>query len=103
MSERTLKVPHAVRDRIRHLHPQMKGKVRDALDDILADPGCGKPLQRELAGYWSLRIGRLRIIYRPDDAGAEIVAFGPRKTIYEEMARHVIRERGAGGVGRGPR
>ena len=102
MAERTLKVPHAVRDRIRHLHPHLKGKVRDALDDILADPGCGKPLQRELEAYWSLQIGRLRIIYRPDDAGSEIVAFGPRKTIYEEMARHVIRERG-GALRPGPR
>ena len=92
MPERTLKVPKAVRDLIRHLHPLMKRKVRDALNDILKDPDCGKPLQRELDGYWSLRIGRQRIIYRPDDAGAEIVAFGPRKTIYEEMARHVFRD-----------
>ena len=45
----------------------------------------GKHFKRELKGYWSLRIGRHRIIYRPDDAGAEIVALGPRKSIYEEM------------------
>ena len=96
MPERTLKVPTAVRDLIRHLHPAMKRKVRNALNDILTDPACGKPLQRELEGYWSLRIGRQRIIYRPDDAGAEIVAFGPRKTIYDEMARHVLRERRTG-------
>ena len=90
MSVRTLKVSKTVRDLIRQLHPQMKRKVRDALNDILTDPHCGKPLQRELEGYWSLRIGRHRVIYRPDDAGSEIVAIGPRKTIYEEMARHVI-------------
>ncbi|MSO51730.1 MAG: hypothetical protein EXQ51_04815 [Acidobacteria bacterium] len=92
MSERTLKVPRAVRDLIRRLHPQMKRKVRAALADILKAPNSGKPLRRELEGYWSLRIGRHRIIYRPDDAGSEIAAFGPRKTIYEEMARHVISE-----------
>jgi mRNA-degrading endonuclease RelE of RelBE toxin-antitoxin system len=67
----------------------MKRKVRAALRDILSDPNSGKPLQRELEGYWSLRIGRHRIIYRPDDAGSEIVAFGPRKSIYEGLARHV--------------
>jgi mRNA interferase RelE/StbE len=88
MSERTLKVPAAVRTLVRHLHPELKRKVREALADILADPGCGKPLQRELEGYWSLRVGRLRIIYRPDRAGAEVVAIGPRRTIYDEMARH---------------
>ena len=97
MSERTLKVPRDVRDLIRRLSPQMKRKVRAALGDILRDPNSGKPLQRELEGYWSLRLGRHRIIYRPDDAGSEIAAFGPRKTIYEEMARHVLSE----GRGRG--
>jgi mRNA-degrading endonuclease RelE of RelBE toxin-antitoxin system len=65
----------------------MKKKVREALKDILKDPNSGKPLQRELEGYWSLRIGRHRIIYRPDEGGAEIVAIGPRKSIYEVMAR----------------
>lgn len=86
MSERTLKVPGGVRDLIRTLHPELKRKVRDALTDILSDPACGKPLKRELEGYWSLRVGRHRIIYRPDDAGAEIVAFGPRGTIYENLS-----------------
>ena len=94
MFERTLKVPKNVRDLIRHLDPQMKRKVREALRDILRDPHSGKPLQRELDGYWSLRIGRHRIIYRPDDAGSEIVAVGPRKSIYEELARHALAERG---------
>ena len=89
MPARTLKVPKAVRDLVRHLHPQMKRKIRAALTDILEDPNCGKPLERQLKGYWSLRISRYRIIYRPDQAGAEIVATGPRKTIYEEMARHL--------------
>jgi mRNA-degrading endonuclease RelE of RelBE toxin-antitoxin system len=92
MSERTLKVPAGVRELLRHLPPQLKRKVRHALKDILTEPGCGKPLQRELNGYWSLRIGQHRLIYRPDDAGSEIVAFGPRKTIYEETVRLIDSE-----------
>jgi mRNA-degrading endonuclease RelE of RelBE toxin-antitoxin system len=70
----------------------MKRKKREALKDILKDPDTGKALQRELEGYWSLRIGRHRIVYRPDDAGTEFVAFGPRKSIYEEMARQAASE-----------
>ena len=92
MSDRNLKVPEPVRDLIRRLHPQMKRKVRDALNDILRDPNCGKPLERELNGYRSLRIGRYRIVYRPDESGSEIVAVGPRKTIYEDMARLAVTE-----------
>src|SRR5258708_6343635 len=89
MPARTLKVPNTIRDLIRHLHPDMKRKVRAALNDILKDPDCGKPLQRELEGYWSLRIGQHRVVYRPDSAGAEIVAIGPRRTIYKETTRQI--------------
>ena len=92
MPDRTLKVPPVVRDLIRRLHPQIKRKVRAALQDILDDPHCGNPLERELKSYWSLRIGRFRVVYRPDDAGAEIVAIGPRETIYQEMERRIDQE-----------
>lgn len=93
MPARTLKVPSSVRDLVRRMHPDLKRKVRAGLTDILDDPTCGKPLERELKGFWSFRIGRHRIIYRPDDAGAEIVAIGPRRTIYEETARYILRTR----------
>jgi mRNA interferase RelE/StbE len=87
MPGRTLKTPALVRALIRAMHPELKRKIRAALTDILDDPQCGKPLKGELQGLWSLRGGRHRIIYRPDDAGIEIVAIGPRITIYEETAR----------------
>jgi mRNA interferase RelE/StbE len=75
------------------MHPDMKRKVRAALTDILADPDCGKPLEGALQGLWSLRVARYRVIYRPDAAGAEVVAIGPRSTIYEETARLIRRDR----------
>ena len=84
MSERTVRLPATLRDRVRRLHPLLKRKVRGALTDLLRDPGCGKPLRRELEGYWSLRVGAHRLIYRPDEHGVELIAFGPRSTIYEE-------------------
>jgi mRNA-degrading endonuclease RelE of RelBE toxin-antitoxin system len=85
--ERTLKVPGVVRKVLQHLHPEIKRRIRAGLVDILPDPSCGKPLKADLDGLSSLRIGRYRIIYRADAAGAEIVAIGPRATIYEETAR----------------
>ncbi len=33
----------------------------------------GKPLQRELSGYWSARRGSYRVVYRLDDDRHEIV------------------------------
>ncbi|MGB7219915.1 MAG: type II toxin-antitoxin system RelE/ParE family toxin [Vicinamibacterales bacterium] len=93
MPVRTLKTPATVRSLIRKMHPQLKRRVRAALTDILDDPACGKALKGELTGLWSLRLGRYRVIYRPDEAGVEIVAIGPRLTIYEETARHMLRHR----------
>jgi mRNA interferase RelE/StbE len=89
----TLKVSAEVRNLIRRLHPQLKRKVRAALGDILTDPDCGKPLKEELLGYWSLPIGRTRIIYRPVEGAVEIVAIGPRQTIYEDAFRQIGRGR----------
>lgn len=70
MPARTLKTPGTVRNLIRNMHPDLKRKVRAALTDILDDPDCGKPLEGELKGLWSLRAGRHRVIYRPDEAGS---------------------------------
>ena len=89
----TLKVPSEIRNLIRRLHPQLKRKVRAALTDILEDPGCGKALKDELEGYWSLPIGRTRIIYRPVEGSVEIVAIGPRQTIYEDAFRQIVQVR----------
>jgi len=88
-----LKVPPEVRDLIRHLHPELKRKLRAALADILDDPACGKALKDQLEGYWSLRVGRSRIIYRLLEDFVEIVAIGPRQTIYQEAARQHRRDR----------
>lgn len=85
-----LRVPDGVARAIRGLHPGLKRKVRAGLDALLADPHEGKPLQRELSGLWTLRVGRLRIVCRIAPGRiVELVAIGPRATIYEETYRLV--------------
>lgn len=76
---------------IRGLHPDLKRKVRSALGDILADPTVGKALRDELAGLRSCRVARFRIVYRVTGEVVEIVAVGPRRSIYEETWRRVRR------------
>jgi len=50
---------------------------------------------RCLARLRSFRVGRIRIIYRESQDAIDIVAVGPRKSIYEETLRLVRRERRA--------
>lgn len=54
---------------------------------VLASPQAGKALKDELSGYRSFRVGNFRIIYRIDKEIIEVVAVGPRRTIYEETYR----------------
>ncbi len=88
-----LRAPADLHDLIRGAHPEIKRKLRAALGLIQSDPEVGKALKEELQGLRSYRVGRLRIIYRMARAGiADIIAIGPRRTIYEETFRLVKRQ-----------
>ena len=80
---------------LRHLHPQRKKKIRQALRAIAADPFKGKSLQEELSGFMSYRVGTLRIIYAIDERKKyiHIVALGPRRCIYEETEKELYRHK----------
>jgi len=86
-----LRVPTDVVELIRGLHPDIKQKVRVALEQIVAEPHSGKALRDELSGLRSFRVGRLRIVYRlRANRLVEVVAVGPRETIYEETYRRIL-------------
>jgi mRNA interferase RelE/StbE len=88
MEHYRLRVPGPVAELVRGLHPELKSKVRAGLDVIRTDPSVGKELRDELAGLRSLRVGRFRIIYRIAPRRLiDLVAIGPRRTIYQETLR----------------
>ncbi len=89
---RKLRAPDAVRTLLRHLHPGLKKKVKATLETILLDLNHGKALKAELLGLRSVRVGRLRVIYRITPAAIDLVAIGPRRTVYEETVRLLRRE-----------
>lgn len=86
---RRLRIPDDVAKLVRGLHPDIKRKVRAVLDQILADFETGKSLHDSLEGLRSARVGRIRVIYRVTPSDIEIVAVGPRRTIYEETTRRL--------------
>jgi mRNA interferase RelE/StbE len=88
------RVPDEVARLVRGLHPDIKRKVRAALDRLAQDLEAGKALQGDLQGLRSLKVARLRVIYRaPARRVIEIVAIGPRDRVYEETLRLVSAER----------
>ena len=86
-----LRLPPDVVLLLRGLHPDLKRRVRAALERIVAEPSAGKALRSDLAGLRSFRVGRTRIVCRESSDAIEVVAVGPRERIYEETLRLVRR------------
>lgn len=87
-----LRVPADVAGLIKNLHPGLKRKVRNALEQLISDPHSGKVLKDELEGLRSYRVGRFRIIYRIATGRCiDLVAIGPRSIIYEETYRRITK------------
>lgn len=82
-----LVIPPAVQGIISGLPPNLKGKIRAALEAIREEPHLGKSLKDELRGLWSYRVSRYRIVYRIRHARIEIqvIDVGPRILIYERV------------------
>ena len=72
---------------LKALHPGVRKDIRRALDEVNA----GKKrdvaaLTGELAGFWRLRVGKHRIVFRYDEAGQLMAEFlGPRRTVYHSF------------------
>lgn len=84
-----LKVPEETAATVRSLHPELKRKIKTALQTILTYHQAGKMLKEELEGLRSFRVGKFRVVYRAlnKEKLIEIISIGPRKTIYEETWR----------------
>ena len=81
----------ACRRQILRLPPALKPLVKRAIEQLAQDPHTGKRLERELAGYLSLRAKRYRVIYRVDESShtIEIHYVGHRRDIYEVLAEEI--------------
>ena len=67
------------------LKKNIRARVREALTILESQPYAGKRLHGELRQNYSMRVGKLRIIYTVSekDKTIYIIAIGPRKTIYQ--------------------
>jgi len=81
-------IPPHVAEIIRHLPPDVKRSIKQALKSLSADPLSGAPLLRELSGLWKFKVRRFRIIYELDRKARviRIFAIGHRREVYEQLA-----------------
>ncbi|HBU05474.1 MAG: hypothetical protein A2088_00425 [Nitrospirae bacterium GWD2_44_7] len=95
MNIRRLKMSDETAELVRTLHPELKRKIKAALQSVLSDPLSGKVLRDELEGLQSYKVGKFRMVYKTvtDKGIIEVVAIGPRKTLYEETLRLLKKEK----------
>lgn len=91
MKKYTVIVPPEVAETVRHLPPALKSKIRAAFHLIAENPYQGKALKEELAGLFSFRVNRYRIVYRivQDKIQVQIVDLGRRINIYQRVTSKI--------------
>ena len=82
------------RKQIKSLHPQIKLTVKSHIKILKDNPYVGKVLERELSGYYSLKMKRFRVIYEIDHQNhiVQIHYVGHRKDIYEVFKNFLTNE-----------
>jgi len=82
------------RKQIRSLHPQIKPIVKSHIQKLIENPYIGKSLERELSGYYSLRMKKFRVIYEIDHQNhiVQIHYVGHRKDIYKALKEFLTKE-----------
>lgn len=91
----TIRYHRLIHDDLRSVSGVDQQRIRRAIESRLgADPeSCGKPLSGELRGFWRLRVGDWRVIYRihRDVVEVFVVKIGARKDfqVYLDMAKRL--------------
>lgn len=88
-------IPPHVAAIVRHLPPELKRGIKQALRSLSADPFAGVPLTGELTGLWRIKVRRFRIVYELDRKARviRVFAIGHRREIYEDLADRLRRGR----------
>ena len=70
-----------------------KRMIKSAIEERLATHPelYGKPLQRSLKGYWKLRIGEYRIVFKMSKNDIIILGIMDRKNIYTQIQKRKAR------------
>lgn len=90
---RKLRMTQETATLVRSLHPNLKRKIKAALQCIVDQPHAGKALRHELKGLRTFRVATFRIVYKDTNSNIiEIVAIGPRKRIYDETLSLIKKE-----------
>ncbi len=93
---RTVRPAVQITEFARHLAPEQRRAVKQALQDLREERGDIVALDENLSGFYRLRVGRFRIIFAyAADGAIEALFIGERRLVYELFEAEFIKKFGA--------
>jgi mRNA interferase RelE/StbE len=88
----TLHYHPAVRDEdLPLIDRKSKVRIRKAIEERLqtAPQDYGEPLRKSLKGYWKLRVGDFRVVFKVVESEVWILGIRHRKSVYMDIGKRV--------------
>ncbi len=89
MTYKLLYHPEVKRTDLPKVDAKAREMIRRALEERLTTRPevYGKPLQRTLKGYWKLRVGDYRVVFRVHGDEVHVLAIIHRKNVYKDVKK----------------
>lgn len=83
--------PDVKRSDLPKIDAKNKAIIKRAIEDRLTErpEAYGKPLQRTLKGYWKLRVGDYRVVFKVSDDSILIFGIIHRKEVYRLISKRM--------------
>jgi len=83
--------PDVKRSDLPKIDARNKGRIKRAIEDRLATQPetYGKPLRRTLKGYWKLRVGNYRVVFKVSSDSIFIFGIIHRKEVYRLIKKRI--------------
>jgi mRNA interferase RelE/StbE len=76
---------------IPRLNETLKKRIKKAVEERLSisPHQYGEPLRKTLKGYWKLRVGDYRVVYKVEGNEVWILAIINRKEVYKKIIKRI--------------
>jgi len=76
---------------IASLNARLKERIKTAIETrlMIAPHQYGEPLRKTLKGYWKLRVGDYRVVFKIVDNEIWILGIIHRKKVYEKISKGI--------------
>ena len=73
------------------INVKMRERIRRAIESRLmtAPQEYGLPLRKNLGGYWKLRVGDYRVVFKVEREMVYILAIRHRRSVYEDVTGRI--------------